>query len=279
MLNNLLREPLLHFLIIGVLLFGFYELASDDEHAAFTNTINISASDIEQLREQWRLQNGGAADEETLDELIKSRIQEEVLFREARRLGLDENDSIIRRRMIQKMRFLSANMAQLETPDDAALMEYFEQNKARYRVPEKRSFRHIYFNNERHGEALQARVKAVLQELTAAQNAQSIAQYGDNFILPSSYTDRQEQRVAQLFGADFAAALFALDPNTWSGPLQSAYGSHLVRIDNISASYLPAFSNIKEKLLADLMNRQLGELKEKSYQAMRERYEVNIEDE
>lgn len=274
MFDNLLREPLVHFLIIGAALFGLYAVTADDKD---TEAITISAGDIERLRAKWLGQSDSAAATKILNGLIESEIQKEVLFREAKRLGLDENDTIVRRRMIQKMRFLSANMSQLRIPGDAALLEYFNNNKELYRAPEKRSFTHIYFNHKKRGAYLAVDVAAVLQALTADEDPKTTSKYGDNFILQSDYKERSHARVAQLFGADFADALFAVDKDAWHGPLQSAYGTHLVRIQNVRESYLPEFSAIKEKLSDDLMRRQLGDLKKKSYQEMRRRYEVNIE--
>jgi len=277
MFKHLLREPLLHFLLIGAALFGLYEVTGADKEADFSNAIHITAGDIKLLRESWLEQNGSAPDKNTLDQLIDSQIQEEILFREAKRLGLDKNDTIVRRRLIQKMRFLSANISQLQLPDDPMLMEYRNKNKQKYRTPETRSFTHVYFNDDLRGKALQVDVAQALQALTADEDRQTSAEYGDNFILQSHYKEASRARVAQVFGPGFADAVFAIDQGAWHGPVQSAYGTHLLRVHEVTASYLPELPDLREKLSGDLMREQLKNLKQKSYQQMRKRYQVTIE--
>jgi len=132
-----LHEPFIHFIIIGALIFSVYHFTAKGAHIESGTEIRITRTAIKQLREQWQRQNGSEPDENTLNELIKSLIRQEVLLREARRLGLDENDTIVRRRLIQKMDFLSANLSQMQTPEEETLREYFDLNRERYRIPEK----------------------------------------------------------------------------------------------------------------------------------------------
>ena len=131
MIRKWLREPFVHFILIGALLFFLYEFTAVTTDPTSDSVIQISSADINQLGEQWLSQNGSEPDKNTLNELIESRIYQEVMLREAKRLGLDRNDTIVRRRLVQKMEFLSANLSQLQIPDDNSLLAYFGTNKGK----------------------------------------------------------------------------------------------------------------------------------------------------
>ena len=148
MTGKLFREPFIHFLIIGAVLFGLYEFTATESSSVLESKIEISPEMIKALREQWLKQSGIEPDKETMNELLESLIHDEVMIKEARRLGLDKNDIIIHRRLLQKMDFLLANMSQMQRPNEEALHQYFEINKEKYRVAAKRSFSHIYFSKE-----------------------------------------------------------------------------------------------------------------------------------
>ena len=191
-----MREPFLHFILIGALLFGVYQLSVDDSYYDLGNNIRISANDIDSLRATWRSQNGTEPDRDTLDGLIDSLIYEEVLLREAQRLSLDKNDTIVRRRLVQKMEFLSANLSQLETPDDESLLQYYEVNRENYRVAERRSFRHVYFSREQRGESLMDEANDELKKIREDDIVQTAHKLGDNFILQYTYRNRRQQQIA-----------------------------------------------------------------------------------
>ena len=277
MFTTWLREPFIHFLILGGLLFGIYEFTSSDSTAASASTVKISSASIQTLEEQWLAKNGREVEAKVLDELIENLIREEILVREAKRLGLDKNDVIIHRRLMQKMDFLSANLSNMEVPDGDVLQAYYESNKELYRVKEKRSFTHIYFSGEKRGANAEADAQAFLDKnmedkaLALTQNA------GDNFILTYDYKARSQQQVAQVFGADFSEKLFALEVLDWQGPIVSEYGAHLVYLESIERSFIPELSEIKKKLVDNFMKEQLAILKAENYQEMRSRYRIIVE--
>lgn len=277
MLTCCLREPFIHFLVLGAMLFGLYELTGSGSAAVSSSSIKISAAEIDALREAWSGQGGGVLDAETLDALIDDLVYQEVMLREALRLGLDRNDTIVRRRLVQKMEFLSANLADLQTPDEASLLDYFEQHRDAYREREKRSFQHIYFSRDQRGDRMLADAAALLTELTADQALLRVAGQGDNFILQYEFSERSRQQVAGVFGSQFAEALFSLPDVAWQGPLVSEYGAHLVRITGIKPARVPALDEIRSRVLDDYMQQQLGELKDENYRAMRARYRVTVE--
>lgn len=277
-MNNLwVREPFFHFIIIGALLFALYEWSGKGSYTEAGNDIQITATATNELRQQWLKQNGSEADKDTLDELVDSLVYQEVLLREAKRLGLDKNDIIVRRRLIQKMEFLSANLAQMQTPDEEALLAYYELNKEKYRVAEKRSFTHIYLSKEKRGERLIEDANALLAVLLEQGTRAGAPERGDNFILQYDYSDRNQQQLAQVFGAEFAQALFNAKTEQWQGPILSEYGAHLVYIEQASESYFPEFAKIRTRVLDDTMKQQLNYLKDKNYDEMRSRYQINVD--
>ena len=277
MFSKCLREPFIHFLILGGLLFGLYEFTSSDSTAASESTLKISLEMIQTLEEQWLARNGRDVEESVLDELIENLIREELLVREAKRLGLDQNDVIIHRRLMQKMDFLSANLSSMEVPDDEVLQGYYEANKEAYRVDEKRSFTHIYFSGEKRGANAEADAQAFLDKPLEEKALESRRNVGDNFILTYDYKARSQQQVAQVFGTKFSEKLFALEILNWQGPIVSEYGAHLVYLESIERSYIPEIAGIYKKLVNNYMQEQLVILKDRNYQEMRSRYRIIVE--
>jgi peptidyl-prolyl cis-trans isomerase C len=277
MFSKCLREPFIHFLILGGLLFGLYEFTSSDSTAASESTLKISLEMIQTLEEQWLARNGRDVEESVLDELIENLIREELLVREAKRLGLDQNDVIIHRRLMQKMDFLAANLSSMAVPDDEVLQGYYEANKEAYRVDEKRSFTHIYFSGEKRGANAEADAQAFLDKPLEEKALESRRNVGDNFILTYDYKARSQQQVAQVFGTKFSEKLFALEILNWQGPIVSEYGAHLVYLESIERSYIPEIAGIYKKLVDNYMQEQLVILKDRNYQEMRSRYRIIVE--
>lgn len=278
MIRKWLREPFVHFIFIGAILFGLYELTAVTTDPTLDTVIQINSADINQLSEQWLNQNGSKPDKSTLNELIESKIYQEVMLREAKRLGLDRNDTIVRRRLVQKMEFLSANLSQLQIPDDETLLAYFETNEEQYRVVEKRSFTHVYFSKDKRGQSLLDDAQAVLDKFSQQDSEVRAATLGDNFILQYDYKNRSQRQLAQVFGDKFSRVLFGLDAEQWQGPVLSEYGAHLVLIHQISASYISGFMDIRSRVLNDFMQEQLVDLKEKSYSDMRAHYQIYLDE-
>ncbi len=276
MIAKVLREPFFHFLIAGAMLFVLYELTASDTVRLNEDVINISAEDIGDLRAQWLKQHGEEANEDTLSELIESLVYQEVMFREAVRLGLDINDTIIRRRLIQKMEFLSANLSQLSVPDENAMLAYYDKHSQQYAIEEKRSFTHIYFSRDRRAETMLDDARDLLEELKQTDSKSRLSGHGDNFILQYDYRLRSIEQVARIFGRSFADKLFELPAASWQGPLLSEYGAHLVRIQDIQPAYVPAYADVRDKVYKDLTQESLKKLKDDSYQALRDDYQIKI---
>jgi hypothetical protein len=275
-----LREPLFHFLLIGALLFGLHALVNDPRvQSTDGKQIVVSASDIQMLRERWIKQWGQPPSEAQLRGLIKDFIREEILYREALTLGLDRNDTIIRRWLAQKMEFLSQDMAVPTDPTDAELARYLEEHRDTYWTPARMSFSHIYFSQDLRGVATAANARHILAELQSEADPPSRApERGDRFMLQHDYPARSQQEITELFGRAFATALFELDPGVWQGPVESSYGLHLVRVSERIEPRLPDLSEIRDQVQQDFLDVQRREANAAFYVNLRQRYEVVVDE-
>ena len=277
-IGKLLREPLLLFLVLGALLFGLHTLVTDQSPEPDTDMrIQVTTADIDRLRAGWQSQTGRPPQPQELQGLIDNFIREEVLVREALALGLDRKDTIVRRRLVQKMNFLVEDLALLNEPTEADVSDYFKQNPDQYRLPPRISFTHIYFSWDRRGDAAQSDAERALNQLAAAdQPPLRSPELGEPFALPYEYSLQPPQEVAQLFGQSFADKLFDLAPATWQGLLVSSYGLHLVHVQERVEGRLPELVEVREQVLQDLIRERRQEAKARAYAVLRDRYEIEF---
>ena len=199
------KEPLLHFLMIGALIFVLFSIVNNDEMTVSNNKIVVSTDDIERLSSNWSRKWNRPPTVIELQGLVESFIREEVYYREALALGLDQNDTILRRRLMQKMEFLSNDLAELNTPDETALNDYFLDHQDKYELPARVTFTHIYFSRDKHGGQAVAKARTVLDDILAASSPVLRASYqGDPFMLQYDFTLETPFEVARLFGQGFA---------------------------------------------------------------------------
>ncbi|MES0351046.1 MAG: peptidylprolyl isomerase [Desulfobacteria bacterium] len=268
------KEPLLHFLAIGVMIFVVFSIANKEEAAVSGNKIVVSSAEIERLSYTWSKKMNRPPTETELQGLIESYIKEEVYYREALTLGLDQNDTILRRRLMQKMEFLSNDLAELNQPDETELNKYFVDNQDKYELPARISFTHIYFSIDKRGAMALEDSKRALSELDVLRAPER----GDSFMLEYDFVQETPFEVERLFGKGFAEQLFALETNTWQGPIESGYGLHLVWISEKVESRMPELASVIDKVRTDWMFEQREKMNEEIYERFKERYEVVVED-
>jgi parvulin-like peptidyl-prolyl isomerase len=276
-MTRLLREPLLHFLLIGAVLFGLYGLAPSGHPtaAAPSKEIRLSLDEINQLTQLFQSQWRRAPTPQELQRLVENKVEQEVLYREALAMGLDKNDEIVKRRMAQKMQFLAEDVAAVREPTTAELKTWFEANSAKFAQPPRLSLRHLYFSPDRRGarareDAQQALAKIAGQPVDAAI-AGSLA---DPFMFQEYYRDRTPEFLAKEFGPPFAVAVAKLTPGSWQGPIESGFGWHLVFVDTAVAGRVPAFEEVEADVRAAWLREQKAQAWEKSYKTMRAGYTV-----
>src|SRR5215207_2272969 len=204
-------------------------------------------------------------------------MREEVLCREAKALGLDRDDTIIRRRLAQKMEFLVADVATLTTPSEEELRTFFAAQSEQYREPAKVSFTHIYFHpDERRGRIQQDAERTLLALQTEKHPPQRAPERGDRFMLHADYRQQTQVAVAREFGHVFADRLFVSPSGEWLGPIASGYGLHVVRIEERTEPTVPTFATVHAQVREDFIASRRQKANEEAYQRLRERYKVTI---
>jgi len=286
-MRKLLAEPLMQFVSIGVALFLAAQVLSP-ERLQSVDEFDITV-DNKTLVHYLQLQakSFSAADaeqkfltlaEEEKQTLIDDYVRDQVLFREAMALGLDANDEVIRRRLIQKMEYIAQGFYQNIAPiDEAALSQFFTENREDYRVDAAVSFTHVFFDGKTHGtDTAQQLAQQNLTELNNKATAFSAAsQFGDRFLFNRNYIERTAEYIRGHFGKGFEARLFTLKPaKQWQGPFQSDYGFHLLLMKEATGSRLPDLDEVSGLVLADARRQQQHALKKQAVDELIEKYSV-----
>ena len=261
------REPLVHFLVAGALIFALFSLQGEEIDPA-SRTIDIDRETQAQIALGFeRLMSRPPTDAE-LDAQIERYVREEVLYREALRLGLDADDAIVRRRLAQKMDMLASARAETEQPSEATLQEWLEQHPERFASDTRYSLDQLWFAEE-------TAARSVQGSLSGATDWQSS---GERISLPSSLENEPRRELLDQFGAQFVSAIDGLElGDAWQGPVTSGLGWHLVRLRDRSASSIPALSDIREDVENDWRSRTIDRRRDEAYQLLREAYTVSIE--
>jgi peptidyl-prolyl cis-trans isomerase C len=276
MIGRWLREPLLHFLLLGVALFavnGYVHRGSVGVESS--KEIALTLDDLRQLdiyfESQWRRQ----PTPEEFGRLVENKVQEEVLYREALAMGLDKDDTIVRRRMAQKMQFLAEDVAAAHEPTTAELKTWYEKNSEKFALPSRATFRHLYFSFDRRGQrAHDDAVEALAKVAGQPEDSKLAASLADPFMFQDYYGDRASAELAKEFGPTFAQGLFQLKPGSWQGPIESGYGWHLVWIESITPGRIPAFEEVEPDVKTAWLADQKEQAWRKAYEAMRAKYTV-----
>jgi peptidyl-prolyl cis-trans isomerase C len=276
MITRWLREPLLQFLVVGVLLFALWKIASP--HSADTgpaNRIVLTEDDLKQLATTWMLAGRAPPTDQQMQSLVDDRVREEVLYREALALGLDKDDTIVKRQLARKMEFLAEDVSKLELPQPGELKAWFEKNKDQFALPPRVSFRHIYFSPDRRGTNVRADAERAQSQLLGKPiDAHAVSTAGDPFMFQQYYGDRPFDEIARQFGPQFARALLAATPGAWVGPIASGYGWHVIFAESIAPQRIPDFDDIEADVKSAWIEDRRNQVRKRLYEAMRARYEV-----
>jgi hypothetical protein len=226
---KLLREPLVHFLVIGAAIFVLYGLMGQQDAEEQERTITISAGEIGWLTDTWKKRWNRPPTAEERNGLIKQYLRERILYREAVAMGLDRDDTVIRRRLAQKLEFLTQDLISPQPPTEDELRTYFETHMDRYQPPDLITMTHVFLDPDKRGDQTLKDAETIKAKLNALeQPPQDARSFGDPFMLQSYYPERSEAELAKLFGRGFTEPVFKLEPQQWHGPVLSGYGVHLV---------------------------------------------------
>lgn len=259
---RLRREPLIWFLLAGVSLFGLHALVRPGEDVAASRIIEVNRERLlqfMQLRARSFNQRGAGTflDKMAPQEvaiMVDDMVREEAMYREGLRLGLDKNDYVMRRRLVQSLEYLAEGApAQANSPDEAALKRYYASHRARYIDTPSISFSHAFFSTDVHGwDGARRLATNALVELNAG-GGQTPIPSADRFLYLNDYIERTPDIIESQFGQDFAERIFGMTPQAerWQGPLRSKYGFHVVKVIGKDAGRPLSFAQARAMVAED----------------------------
>lgn len=263
-------EPLVHFLVAGTLLFVVGGALGDPDSG---QDIRITPELVEALQADYERKRGQGPEADAVEGLVQSWIDEELLHREARRLEMGVGDPVIRRRLVQAMRFLVEDQAVIRKPTDEELGIWLEAHAQSYQLPARVSFEHVFFPRKKGDSAALSRARTA-----RGSGREPQAGVGEPFVHGSSLDGMSRARVEASFGSDFSNALFDLEPTLWSSPIRSSFGYHLVRISTKEPSRLGRVDELRDRVQADWLNHQRDLAVDETIASLREGYTVTRED-
>ncbi|HXG27633.1 MAG TPA: peptidylprolyl isomerase [Nevskiales bacterium] len=308
-MERILRHPLLHFLLLGGLLFVARQWLP--AHDATLQTIQVSAGELRRLQTDWARETGRAPSAAELQASLQRHLDEEILLREALKLGLESVDPVARERLVQNMRFafpesdasdeallaearalglhrrdlvVRRRLAQVMAMravgqasfSEAELRDYVSRNPVRYASPARYAFRQVFVSGDRPPGQAERIAQALLARLQA-QDASAVAA-GDPFLLGAVFPPQSAAELDRAFGPGFGAALAALAPGAWAGPLRSAYGLHLVRIERVEAGAAPDFAQMRARAAYALLAEREKAVLQEALTRLRAQYRVQLPD-
>ena len=271
--RSLLREPVVQFLLIGASLFVVHTALRPSQQQASSEIVitdDQAAALFSQFSSTWQR----APSKQELQSLIDDEVRTEVYVREAMKLGLDQNDTIIRRRLRQKMEFLNESQLANKAPDESELEAYFTANSRLYRTDAEVSFRHVFFDPQQRGDSLADDVQAALLLLRNKGKGIDLNGLGDPIDLADDWTDLSRKDLVALFGSTFTEALLNQPLGRWSGPIESAYGRHLVRVESVSKGEIPLLEAVRTEVSRDWAQTKLRQNEDDAYQRLLNGYSV-----
>ena len=278
----IINDPLFHFAIAGALLFVAHSIVNQSAEQEVTTSeenapIRVGTEQLDHLVVTWKQLWNREPSSLELTRLVNDYVREEALYREAIALGLDEDDTIVRRRMAQKMAFLSKGAAVSE-PSPDVLFSWFQENQRRYEIPATVSFVHVYFSTEKRGDQAESDASKVL-EVLATENPQPRphSQLGDRFMSRYEFDDMSRQDLDRLFGDAFAAQVFHMDSMTWHGPVRSSFGWHLVKVSKRTERHVPEFAAVQTQVEIDWMEAQTRAANTELLESLIEKYGLEIQ--
>jgi hypothetical protein len=274
-LPKLLHEPLIHFLLLGAFLFGLHAYLQNSA-APTAQQIVVSAGKIEHLSAIFSKTWQRPPTEEELQGLIDDYILEEVAYREGKAIGLDQDDTIIRRRIRQKLDFIAEDLASQTEPTEAQLVEFFDSRRESYSSDVRLSLRQVFFDPERHDVDLEQEIAALVEKLEE-DPANGSPDLGDRSLLEYQYQDVSQREISSIFGDEFAAKVVELPPQIWHGPVRSAYGLHVVIVDQRQSGRLLELDEVLDAVRRDWEHLNRQTLADNFYRGLKEKYQVSIE--
>lgn len=277
---RLLTEPLFHFCLAGIALFAVYawlDHASGTQEASVQRQVRISEGDLRWATETWTRQWQRAPSPQEQRGLLMDLVKEELLAREARELEIDKDDTVVRRRLAQKMTFLIEDVSRLSEPTDEELQKFYDARKDGFSRQPRISFQHVFFDRARRTNAV-ADAQQVLVKLAGGSAPDAIHSAGDRLLIESTIDGADLNAVSAQFGKDFGRAVFMLPQGAWHGPIESAYGLHLVRVTEIVPAEQRPFREVRDQVLERWREQRRQEARDRYFAELFKKYEIVADD-
>lgn len=274
-MNRFLREPLVHFLLLGALLFVYFEWKGA---AGPTSTrISVTPGLVQHLASGFARTWQRPPDERELKGLVDDYVKEEIAAREAMAMALDRDDTIIRRRLRQKLEFLIEDAVGMAAPTDEELQRWMNEHADAFRQEGRTALRQVYIDSDRRGQPARDHARQILARLRAAGPAADLDEFGDPTLLPRELPLGPASRVAREFGSDFADRVASIPAGEWSGPVESVYGLHLVLIPEREPASQPALEDVRPTVEREFLAERKREQLQAFYDGLLEKYTVDVE--
>lgn len=269
------KEPLLHFLVLGALIFWFFDASQED--AVEVDEIVVTQGLQRHLASVFKRTWLRTPTQEEMSGIVDDWVLSELAYREGLAIGLDQDDTIVRRRLRQKLEAVADEVVSLPPPSREALEQYLADHQSSYTTEPRYSLRQVFFSRERSGNDAEDAARAVLAGLHSAPHDTDPATLGDPLALPHRVESERESFFRKNFGESFASSLSPIVPGRWHGPVPSAYGLHLVLIENKVAGRAKTFSEAESELRRDWVHDQRNQAVKAMYDRLRAKYKITVE--
>ena len=276
---RLLTEPLVQFLILGACIYGAYAIFGTEDEGLRDTTVHVDARRINSFISEWKSRWKRPPTQQEVDGLIQSYIREDVLYRQAVAMGLNEDDPVTRRRMAQKLEFLTSDLATMVEPAEGVLETYFLENQAAYRDPDRITFSQVFFNPDKRNDATLDDAASALTQLqsTGVPNTATM-QVGDQFMLQNDFVSVTQREITRQMGSGFADAVMKLEPGQWHGPVLSGYGVHLVYVFEYQKAPPMVFETVRAAVLENWKSQQREKFNADFLKNLKSRYDIVIDE-
>lgn len=273
---KVLKDPLLHFLLLGCTFFFLYEWLAVDSQVSINQSQEIVVTEgrIKALTQNYSKVWQRPPSAQELEGLIEEHIREEILYREALAMGLDRDDTIVRRRMRQKIEFLSEDITRLDEPSDEELRAFLAAQPARFRKESRFTFKQVYINTEKRGSSAKADAQAILAELR--NNDENALESGDRLMVEHRFDNQPEREIKRALGSEFLEALATCPTGSWQGPIASGYGLHLVHLSERIDGKIPELTQVRDAVFREWSAEERIKANEAFYEMLRDRYTITV---
>ncbi|MGD2130659.1 MAG: peptidylprolyl isomerase [Lysobacterales bacterium] len=270
-----LREPLLHFLLLGAAIFLLYNVLAGKGSAP--GEIYVSRGQQQTLYNTFSRtwQRGPTAEE--FQGLVRDYVRGEIAYREAKKMGLEENDIVIRRRLRQKLELLAEDVASLSAPTEQDLQAYLDSHQKDFMVQPVISLRQIYFSRDRRGGQAEEDARQLLERIANDGPDGNFEQFGDPLPLPAEILHASTSELSRMFGRVFTEGLQGIEPGHWAGPVASGYGLHLVFIEERQEGRVPELAEVRDAVQREWLGQRRREAVDALYDRLAKEYTVEIE--